>query len=152
MAGRNKTFLNGPGFNAPAGTAGSQHAVNHARAHGVDPRVGTVHKHGQGVVPVHAGMVTKTKSGAFATGGHAKSLADGGQIGANPLHSFLQPAPKVFKDPPAVVGQRSRNGEAMASPGVNVKRTAGPDHMQSLHALGHAIIGQAIKSGSSEIT
>jgi len=154
MAGKNNTFLNGPHLEDARSTRDvefSQHAANHARASGIDPRVGTTHKHGQGTVPVHGGMHTKTSTGAYATGGHGKSLADGGQVGANPLDSFMQPAPKVFPDPKAVIGQRSRTGEAMASPGVNIARTRGADHMAGLHATGRAILAQATKSGSTEI-
>lgn len=154
MAGRNQTFLNSPHLEDARSTRDvefSQHAANHERASGIDPRVGTTHKHGQGTVPIHGGMISKTSTGAYATGGHDKSLADGGQVGANPLDSFMQPAPKVFPDPPAVIGQRSRTGEAMASPGVNFARTSGPDHMARMHALGKAILNQATKSGSTEI-
>jgi hypothetical protein len=152
MAGRNKTFLNGPHFGDMESTQGSQHAANHARASGIDPRVGTVHKHGQGTVPVHGGMHTKTKAGHLAfAGGDMKSAVESGSVGPNPLTSKLAPLPKVFSDPPAVIGQRSRTNEAMASPGVNIARTRSPDHMAGLHALGHAILNQATKSGSTEI-
>jgi hypothetical protein len=134
---------------------------NHKRVSGsttgepVDPRVGSQPKYVHGRVPVHGGMVHKGTDGTLRTGGgdmHS-ALADGGQPG---LGDFLScpPTPRGFKPAPAAYGHRSRTHESfddVGAPGVNHAKHAGKGAADADHALGQAIIRQAIKSGSDHI-
>ena len=135
MAGRNETFLRGAHFddpNTPRSMEHSQHAKNHARPSGIDPRVGTMFKHGQGTPPTHGGMHTKSAAGHLAfAGGDLKSAVESGSVGPG-IGDMLPATPKVFPEVATAYGMR---GNLDAQIGKRILAEARGTHPNGLPKL-----------------
>lgn len=135
---------------APGGLA--NHAANSGRVDGVpvDPRVGTKHKTGVGTPVIHGGMLSMHGS-VDARGGDAHSAVASGATTS--FKDTLTAPPKVYADPPAAYGQRSRSDESrdpnVRGPGGNHAAHQGKGADAFAHALGRKIVQAAIHSGSS---
>jgi hypothetical protein len=111
-----------------------------------------------GVPPVHAGMTDQQKAAvAFKTGGLGHPTSTGGQalsesLEARPNKDAYGSIPKLRGPSPVNRDMRSRNFDALSGGAVGENLARSKQHTsEDMHALGAAILTEAVLSGSTSL-